>query len=163
MRLEVFDFKECPDNIKDTVANSLFGLWKETYEKNNIENVEDLKAFLKNSDCFVFCDVSNGEFVATFTITENVRNFNHGMNIGDPQRDYWLSNVFVVEKHRHKNVGTYVLKYAEEYVNTLDASSISLVCDGNVCTFYKRNGYKSIGFVNENKQSYVMINPLMKS
>lgn len=162
MRLKVSIFSECDQGMKKYIAEKLYQYWADVYIKlYNIKSIDELISYLDNQECFVFIRNDNNEFVGTFTITINKKNYKHGAQLSEPIHDYWLSNFYVDEKYRGKQIGTYILKYMEDYLYQIGANSISLICDGNVCTFYKRNGYKMIGFVNENKQSYIMIKPLL--
>jgi predicted GNAT family N-acyltransferase len=65
----------------------------------------------------------------------------------DNSRDYVLGRLAVLKEYRGSHLGERMLKEAEKYLKSIQASSIRLHAQCRVSAFYQKQGYVSYGII----------------
>jgi GNAT superfamily N-acetyltransferase len=161
MKLAVIEFNDATQELRDDVVKTMFSYWEDDYEKYaRIYSENDLEAFLeKQYAVYIFVDMANTslspaqvppKFVGTVTLS----NDNGQPSLG--YKTFWISNLFVVESFRNQGLGSYILHFTEKRLKSNGIPYVALTAEGEglqnnqcntkICGFYKRHGYKQIGF-----------------
>jgi GNAT superfamily N-acetyltransferase len=147
MKLDIINFKKASEELRLNVVNILFNHWEEKYIKNaQIYEENELKIFLdKQYKVFIFTESNN--FIGTITIS------NDSLQSHTGYKTFWISNVYVIDTYRNKGIGSIILNYAEEYLKSKGIQYVALTAEGTgnncttrICNYYKKHGYKQIGF-----------------
>lgn len=118
------------------------------YEKN-------LPDFAKTIRKTVFQDEQG--FLDEFDVTDEIAT--HFVMFDDDERpiatcrvfsndnndDYILGRLAVCKEYRHHNIGSLIMREAENYVRNVDGKSISLHAQCRASAFYRKNGYVEYG------------------
>jgi GNAT superfamily N-acetyltransferase len=160
-KLAVIEFNDAPQELRGDIVKTLHDHWEDAYEKYaRIFTEDDLSAFLdRQYSVPIFVDRSEistspanipPKFLGTVTISND---------IGQPSlgfKAFWISNLYVIETYRNKGLGSYILRYTEDYLKKMGITYVALTadddklhknpCNTKICNFYKRHGYKQIGF-----------------
>ena len=115
---------------------------------------------LKNKSKIIILCAEDGENLIEFIGLKEYED-NSAREFTDLTKFAWITWMAVLPEYRNKQIGTDLLKSAEEYVNNYNKQGLILDCREKVINFYKKNGYDIIGSYIDNKVSrYVLVKEL---
>lgn len=134
------ELKDCSESDQNKICNILFQHWQKEFEEYDLSDADKLRQHLTGEiyKCFAFFEES-GEFIGTVssnTDTGNVVSF---------KTNFFICNLFVVDRERGKGFGKYMLEHIEKFLVSQGVSNVTLYCERDVYDFYIKHKYSDFG------------------
>jgi hypothetical protein len=130
--LTAYDFKNVDEQIQIWAAELLFKEWKDIFIESNVNSIEEvIIKMLEIHKCFVFLDDISKFLIGIVCINIDTPTVTFNTN-------YWISNLYIVERFRKKNIGAKVLAFIENYLYDNNVFVANLWCDKDVKCFYTK-------------------------
>lgn len=133
------EFKYCSENDQIMIANILFKQWQKEFDEYDLNTIDKLRQHLNEEiyKCFTFFD--GEEFIGTVS-----SNIDTG-KIVTFKTNFFICNLYVVDKKRGKGYGKHMLIQMEQFLVSQGISNVTLYCEKNVYDFYIKYKYSDFG------------------
>jgi GNAT superfamily N-acetyltransferase len=132
-----------PQNIQNQVAMDILTQWFEEYEGYTVEQI--IAGWTSNNNVlFVMVDKKTNTYIGCIGVDRN--NFYP-----------YISHLYVIPSKRKQGYARKLLRFAEEYVSDFGFDKARLWCDGDLVSYYEKQGWRVEDITSRNmRKMYIM-------